>query len=248
MLSSDAKRLVVGLQPVREAIRIHKDRLNSVLVESRQTPRLEAVVRFAGDQGVVNIQRVSARELDRISGGVQHQGVIAFAPPLALVGLDTLVQDRNLIAVALDEIQDPQNFGAVVRSAVGIAGAAVIWGEHASAPLSPAMFRTSAGAIEQARLCRVRSLRDALRQVGEAGVQVIGLDAHAPIALHNLRLTGPLVLVVGSEHSGINRGIRATCQSFARLLSNGSLDSLNASVAAGIALHTVLVYRDITNS
>jgi len=162
----------------------------------------------------------------------------------AVVDLDELVSDPNLLAIALDEIQDPQNFGAVVRSAVAIAGAAIIWGEHASAPLSTAMFRTSAGAIEQARLCRVRSLRDALRRLGEAGAQVIGLDARAPSALHRIEVQSPLVLVVGSEHSGLSRGIRACCHSLARLLSSGTLDSLNASVAAGIALHTVLVSRD----
>jgi len=248
MPPSDRVRLVVGLQPVREAIRVHQGKLDSLLVDVRQSPRLEAVARFARDQGVTNIRRLAAHEMDRISGGVQHQGVIAFAPPLQLLDLEELIADKNLIAVALDEIQDPQNFGAVVRSAVAIAGAAVIWGEHASAPLSPAMFRSSAGAIEQARLCRVRSLRDALQRLSEAGVLVIGLDAHAPEALHKLPLDGPLVLVVGSEHSGLNRGIRACCQSVAGLLSSGTLDSLNASVAAGIALHTVLVSRDNTGT
>ncbi len=105
------------------------------------------------------------------------------------------------------------------------------------------MFRASAGAIEQARLCRVASLRDALRRLADSGAQVIGLDARAPRALHEMSLAGPVVLVIGSEHEGIGRGIRPACQGFARLLSAGTLDSLNASVAAGIALHTVLVSR-----
>ncbi len=239
-------RLVVGLQPVREAIRVHGSKLFQVLVEARSTPRLNALERYARDQGVSRVERVATQELDRQSCGVQHQGVVAYASPLELLTLDSLLADKNLLAVALDEIQDPQNFGAVVRSAVGIAGAAIIWGENASAPLSPAMFRASAGAIEQARLCRVPSLRDALRRLSESGAQVIGLDAHAPESLHQMSLTGPLVLVIGSEHEGLGRGTRPACQSFAKLLSSGTLDSLNASVAAGIALHTVLVSRIIT--
>lgn len=243
MPPGDKARLVVGLQPVREAIRIHRHAISRVFVDSRPMPRLDAVARFARDQGVTDVRRISSGELDRIAGGVQHQGVVAYAPPLALTELDGLLTEPDLLAVALDEIQDPQNFGALVRSAVAIAKAPVIWGEHASAPLSPAMFRTSAGAVEQARLCRVRSLRDALRRLSEAGVQVVGLDAHAPRALHELDLSGPLVLVVGSEHSGLGRGVRACCSTFARLLSSGTLDSLNASVATGIALHTVLVSR-----
>ncbi len=215
------------------------------MIDARPISRLNAIERFARDQGVTGVERVSALELDRVSGGVQHQGVIAFAPPLRLVELDVLIQDKNLLAVALDEIQDPQNFGAVVRCAVAIAGAAIIWGEHASAPLSLAMFRASAGAIEQARLCRVPSLRDALRRLADSQIQVIGLDSRAPRALHEMPLAGPVVLVIGSEHHGLGRGIRPVCQEFARLLSSGTLDSLNASVAAGIALHTVLVSRVI---
>jgi 23S rRNA (guanosine2251-2'-O)-methyltransferase len=247
MSLTERSRLVVGLQPVREAIRVHRSKLVRVLIDERPTTRLDAMERFARDQGVNPVQRVPAFEIDRLSGGVQHQGVLAFAPPLQFVELEELVQDRNLLAVALDELQDPQNFGAVVRSAVAIAGAAVIWGEHASAPLSPAMFRASAGAIEQARLCRVPSLRDALGFLANSQVQVIGLDARAPKALHEIPFAGPVVLVVGSEHLGIGRGIRPACQQLARLLSSGTLDSLNASVAAGIALHTVLVSRMNTN-
>ena len=181
---TEKNRLVVGLHPVREAIRVHREQLSQVLIDARPISRLNAIERFARDQGVTGVERVSALELDRVSGGVQHQGVIAIAPPLRLVELDVLVQDKNLLAVALDEIQDPQNFGAVVRCAVAIAGAAIIWGEHASAPLSLAMFRASAGAIEQARLCRVPSLRDALRRLADSQVRVIGLDARAPRALH----------------------------------------------------------------
>ncbi len=245
---STTSRLVVGLQPVREAIRVHRSKLAQVLVDSRRTPRLDAIARFARDQDVADVRRVTTQQLDRIAMGVEHQGVAAYAPPLPLVDFDALVQDEHLLALALDEIQDPQNFGAVVRCAVAIAGAAVIWGEHASAPLSPAMFRTSAGAVEQARLCRVSSLRDSLQRLTQTGVQVVGLDARASTALHEMPLSGPTVLVVGSEHRGLGRGVRSVCSGFASLLSSGKLESLNASVAAGIALHTVLVSRMKSNS
>lgn len=197
---------------------------------------------------MTDVERVPTRDLDRIALGVQHQGVVAFAPPLQLIELDELIADKHLLAIALDEVQDPQNFGAVVRSAVAIAGAAILWGEHASAPLSPAMARSSAGAIEQARLCRVGSLREALMRFTGAGVQVIGLEARAPTALHEMPLAQPTVLVVGSEHRGLGRGVRSACPLLAKLLASGKLDSLNASVAAGIALHTALLSRLNSNS
>jgi 23S rRNA (guanosine2251-2'-O)-methyltransferase len=209
---------------------------------------MQALERFARDQGVDCIEKLPRNQMDRLAGGAEHQGLICWAPPLKFVALDSLLQDGKLIALALDEIQDPQNFGAIIRCAVGIANAAVIWGEHASAPLTPATFRASAGAIEQARLCRVRSLRDALNQCRESGMRVIGLEARAPELLHQQPLDLPTVLVLGSEHHGLGRAIRAECTGFGRLLLSGQLDSLNVSVAAGIALHTAQIIRNNSNS
>ncbi|MGC4065833.1 MAG: RNA methyltransferase [Polyangiaceae bacterium] len=141
------------------------------------------------------------------------------------------------------KIQNPQNFGAIVRSAVAIADAPIIFGEHRAAPLTCATFRASAGAIEHARLCRVNSVRQTLQAARESGIDVIGLDARAPVRLSDLPLKGPLILVVGSEHEGMSRGVRQACNHLASLPSSGKLDSLNASVAAGIALSVVAVNR-----
>jgi len=239
---ADPDRLIAGLQPVREAIRVHGGKLGRVLVDDRALPRLDAVARFARDQGAA-VERVARRELDRLAGGAQHQGVLAFAPPLSLVPADELWADPGLLGVALDGIQDPQNFGAVIRSAVGIAGATVVWGEHASAPLGPATFRASAGAIEHARLCRVRSLTTALGEARDHGVHVVGLDAHAEHHLAEVDLTQPTLLVIGSEGEGMGRAVRRVCSSLAQVLPMTRLDSLNASVAAGIALYEAIRQR-----
>jgi 23S rRNA (guanosine2251-2'-O)-methyltransferase len=169
--------------------------------------------------------------------------VVAWAPPLAFVEVDEIVPTPDLLAIALDQIQDPQNFGAIIRSAVAVADASVIFGEHRAAPLSAATFRASAGAIEHAKLCRVNSVRQALQTARDAGANVIGLDAQAPLLLSELDLSGPTVLVVGSEHEGLSRGVRHACTHLARLPSSGRLDSLNASVAAGIALALAAVQR-----
>ena len=135
-------RLVLGLQPVREAIRVHGERLGKVMVErgGGDKSRLDALARFAGDHGVADVRRVARRDLDQVAGGVYHQGVAAWAPELMLRSPDAVLSAPNLLCVALDGIQDPQNFGAVVRSAVGFGATAVVWPEHASAPLTPATF------------------------------------------------------------------------------------------------------------
>jgi 23S rRNA (guanosine2251-2'-O)-methyltransferase len=247
-MSRAADRLVVGLQPVREAIRRHGAALREVFIDEKASPKLEALARFAGDQKVPRVHRVRRAELDRFSHGVAHQGVAAFAPELDLANLDALAQDPTLVAIALDSIQDPQNFGAVVRSAVALHGAAVIWGAHASAPLSPATFRASAGAIEHARLCRVPSLTEALGALKDQGARVVGLDATAPTRLADLDLTGPTVLVLGGEGEGLGRAVRRSCTTLAALGGMASVDSLNASVAAGIALYEVLRQRVKTDT
>jgi len=243
-MSRSADRLVVGLQPVREAIRRHGAALREVLIEEKASPKLEALARFATDQHVPLVQHVRRAELDRLSHGVAHQGVAAHAPELELTSLDALAAaPGGLVAIALDSLQDPQNFGAVVRSAVALHGAAVIWGAHASAPLTPATFRASAGAIEHARLCRVPSLTEALATLRAQGATVVGLDAAAPIRLAELDLTGPTVLVLGGEGEGLGRAVRRSCTTLAALGGMASIDSLNASVAAGIALYEVLRQR-----
>ncbi len=235
--------MIAGLQPVREAIRVHRSALGRVAIEQKESPTLEALARFAKGQGVPEIVRASRAELERWTDAAQHQGAAAWGPELQLLPLETLLAEPTLLALALDGIQDPQNFGAVIRSAVGVADAAVLWGEHSSAPLSPATGRASAGAIELARLCRVPSLVGALNAARERGVIVVGLDAHAPQRVSELPLSGPTILVVGNEHEGMGRGVRRACTAVGRLTASGRIDSLNASVAAALALNEAVNMR-----
>jgi 23S rRNA (guanosine2251-2'-O)-methyltransferase len=237
-------RLVLGLQPVREVIRAHGNKTEKVLVETSDSPQLGAVVRFATDQGI-RVERVARAQLDRLSAGVRHQGVAAYAPDLVLHELtDVLADDRALI-IALDEVQDPQNFGAVVRCAVAIGGATILWPENSSAPLTPSTFRASAGAIEHAKLVRVRSLRAALSACADAGAVIVALEARAPVLLSEVDLKGPTVLMVGSEGFGLRHGTRALATVVARLPMTGTIDSLNASAAASIALYEAARQRSL---
>lgn len=223
---------------MREAIRVHGERLERVLVEERGGPQIDAVARFAEDRGAT-VARISRGELDRLSKGARHQGAMAYAPDLALLAVDDLATDlsKDSVIVALDEIEDPQNFGAVIRSAVALGAAAILWPEHHAAPLSPATFRASAGAVEHARLCRVSALPSALDRLRQAGATVIGLDANADKDLRDVTTEGPFVLVIGAEGKGLRRPVKRACTELARLPMTGVLDSLNASVAGGIALY-----------
>ncbi len=231
------KRLVAGLQPVREAILAHGAKLSRVTVEQGESPRHEALSRIAADHGVAEITREPRLVLDALTEGTVHQGVVCWAPELVLVPFDDLIIEPHLLGIVLDGISDPQNFGAVVRSAVGLAGATVIWAEHASAPLSLSTFRASAGAVEHARLCRVRSLSSSLSEARDAGIQVVGLEPRADRALRQVDLRGPTLLVLGAEHEGMSRPVRKLLSCSATLAQSERIGSLNASVAAAVALY-----------
>jgi len=238
-------RIVCGLQPVREAIRTHGPELARVVVEANPrapSPQLEALARFARDQGAP-VERAARGELDRLSKGARHQGAIAFAPELRVTALEALVLGEDALVVVLDEIQDPQNFGAVIRSSVAMGVTAIVWPEHSSAPLSAATFRASAGAVEHATLCRVASLPSALGELRERGLAVVGLDAAADVTIDRVDLTLPAALVLGAEGKGLRKTVKRACDSLARLPMAGPIASLNASAALSIALYEAMRQR-----
>ncbi len=238
----DASRLIAGLQPVREALRAHRDNIAEVWVARGGNPRLAALVRLCQSLGVR--ARPAARpELDRKCRGVRHQGVIAFAPALRLHPLDDLLATEPSLLVLLDGITDPHNFGATVRSAVAFGADAILWGEHHAAPLSPAMFRASAGAVEHATLCQVGSLRQTVHAVRAGGVFAVALDASGKQPLASVDLTRRCMLVVGAEDTGVGRAVRRACDVTARLPMRAAVASLNASVAAATAIYEVVRQR-----
>jgi 23S rRNA (guanosine2251-2'-O)-methyltransferase len=229
-------RLIVGIQPVREAIAAHGSALERVVLAKDSGPKIDALARFAHDRGAT-VERVDKRELDRMARGAFHQNAVAFAPELALTSLEDVLARADGLVLALDEVEDPQNFGAVIRSAVALGATCVMWPEHRSAPLSPATFRASAGAVEHATLCQVTGLPNALAALKTAGFAIVGLDANAPVQLSATPLARPLVLVIGAEGKGLRKTVKAMCDALARLPMRGPVGSLNASVAAALALY-----------
>lgn len=234
-------RHILGIQPIREALRAHADQVERVLLLERSgasSVTLEGLARFAQSSGAT-VEWVDAGSLDRIAKGVAHQGALAFAADLKVHDFDDVLARSPNTIVLLDQISDPHNFGAVIRSSVAFGADAIVWPEHASAPLTPATFRASAGAIEHATLCRVRKLPATLQQAHDAAILVVGLAGDGEVVLTDLDLTGPVALVIGSEGSGIRRTVRSACDRVVRLPTMPPVPTLNASVAAAIALYEV---------
>lgn len=237
----------MGIQPVREVLRAGRSRLHEVLVEEGRNPKLEGLAKLATDKGCT-VRRVPQRELDRLAKGGRHQGVIAEAEDLRvqtkeqlLAALDAATASGEKPTVLiLDGIMDPQNFGAAVRGAVALGAGFVVWPEHSSAPLSPAMFRASAGAVEHASLTRVRALPDLIHDLVERGFTVVVLDAKGETDISGIDLaSGPVAVVVGSEDKGSRGAVRRAASALVRLPMTGTIDSLNASVASALALYEI---------
>ncbi len=202
--------------------------------------RLAELLARAGQFGVPVATR-SPRELDELAGGRRHQGLVAHVKPYRYATLDDLLRAAPApLLVALDEVTDPHNLGAIVRSAVALGADGLILPERRAAQVTPTVLRTSAGAVAHARIARVVNLARTLRELREGGLHVVGLDASGTEKLHEV-LGQPArdgrVLVVGSEGRGLRRLVREACETLAAIDLPGPVASLNASVAAAIAIY-----------
>lgn len=227
--------IVVGRQPVLESLRAGK-RVAKRLHLYSGAKDLEALVEAAGRIEIV--RHNSRRELDRLSQGVLNQGVVLETGPLPVLSLDEWLERAgdNPLAVVLDEIEDPQNAGAIVRTAAGFAASAVIFGKDRAAPLSPAMVKASAGGVEYVDLVRVTNIARAIGVLRDAGIRTTGLAGEADASIWSTDLSGPSAIVIGSEGRGLRRLVRDSCDQLASIPMGGSITSFNASVSAAIAI------------
>ncbi len=245
--STSAEDVVVGRNPVVEALRaqIPATALTVVaFVDSDQ--RIVEAVGLAGDLGIPVHERQKS-ELDRLAGAANHQGLVLQVREYEYVDFaELLVQSRQLtdtpLLVALDGITDPHNLGAIARSAAAFGARGLVVPSRRSAGVTPAAWRTSAGALAQLPVARVTNLTRAVQEAKAAGLFAIGLDGGASTditaAAAQFADSGVL-LVVGSEGSGLSRLVGEACDVIASIRMPGRMESLNASVAAGVALHTL---------
>jgi 23S rRNA (guanosine2251-2'-O)-methyltransferase len=182
---------------------------------------------------------VERRTLDQLLPGAVHQGLALLAEPLPEPSFDDLIGaiEADSLFLLLDQVTDPHNVGAILRSAAAFGAQAVIVQDRHSPPLSGALAKAASGAIELVPLCRVVNLARALRDLKDAGVHTVGLDSAAAAGLAEALAPGPLALVLGAEGEGLRRLVGETCDRLARLPTRPPLASLNVSNAAAIALY-----------
>jgi 23S rRNA (guanosine2251-2'-O)-methyltransferase len=186
--------------------------------------------------------------LDRMTGGARHQGVVARydAPaPLAESDLAGLAEraGRAALFLVLDGVTDPHNFGACLRSAEAAAVTAVVVPKDRAVGVTPTVRRASAGAADRVPIVAVTNLARALKTLKDAGVWLVGLAGDTPQSLYAIDLDGPIAVVLGSEGEGMRRLTREACDFLAHIPMRGAVESLNVSVATGVALFEALRQR-----
>jgi 23S rRNA (guanosine2251-2'-O)-methyltransferase len=206
--------------------------------------RLRDIGKLAASRGTALLE-VTRAELDRLTGGALHQGVALQLPAFDYAHPDdllaaTLDSDHPPLIVALDSITDPRNLGAIIRSAAAFGADGVLIPERRSAGMTAAAWKTSAGAAAHIPIARATNLNRSLRAYADAGLSLVGLDGSADTAISEVPgASGPVVLVVGSEGAGLSRLVREACDCLASIPISKSVESLNAGVAAGIALYEI---------
>ncbi len=244
---------IYGRNPVLEALR-HGGGVSRILIArgAHETQPVQMIMQLAQDNGIP-VEFTDRRTLDLRSSGGVHQGVIAIAEPYNYADIDDIVahaQAKNepLLVLALDSVQDPQNLGTLLRSAEAIGVHGVILPERRAVQVTPLVEKASAGAARLLAIAQITNLVRTLNDMKKAGAWVIGVENEpaAPTYDH-ADLTGPLVLVLGSEGRGLGRLVRETCDSLVRLPMRGKVSSLNVGVAGSVILYEVLRQRKLTS-
>ncbi|MGK8487699.1 23S rRNA (guanosine(2251)-2'-O)-methyltransferase RlmB [Nocardia asiatica] len=246
--TDDGPELVLGRNPVVECLRAGVPATALyVAVGTENDDRLTESVRIAADAGI-SILEVPRTDLDRMSANGLHQGVALQVPPYRYVHPDDLLDRARgsaqpALLVALDNISDPRNLGAVVRSVAAFGGHGVLIPQRRSASVTAVAWRTSAGAAARLPVARATNLTRTLKDWAAQGVQVVGLDAGGDTTLDDFDGREPTVIVVGSEGKGLSRLVRESCDAILSIPMAGPVESLNASVAAGVVLSEIARQR-----
>jgi 23S rRNA (guanosine2251-2'-O)-methyltransferase len=226
---------VEGILPVEAALQA--DRVKRLVVAKRpaSSPRITLLLSQARERGV-QVNKVGS--LEDLSVTATPQGVLADCRPIQSVSLRGLVAEHEPASlVVVDHITDPHNLGAIVRTAVAAGTPRLVIPTRRGSPLTPGAFKAAAGALEKATVCLVSSIPETVRRLSQMDVWTVGLTADAPRSLFGLKLlTDPVALVIGSEHRGLSRLVAERVDQLASVPMAAGSDSLNASVAAGLAV------------
>lgn len=240
---------LLGRNSVREALKAQSRPIHRLLI-AEGAHDVEDLFRLAGERGIV-VEIVKRYRLDQVAGGIPHQGVVAFVGPRKTTEMEEVlekaVSDPNALIVVLDHVQDPQNFGAILRTAEGAGVLAVVVPKRNAAPLTSAAIRASAGAAEYLPIVRVANVAQTLERFKASGFWVVGASTEpkGTIPYTDYDFRGRHVLVVGGEGTGLARLVAERCDTLIHIPMRGHIGSLNVAVATGVLLFEAIRKRQI---
>ncbi|MFF3491441.1 23S rRNA (guanosine(2251)-2'-O)-methyltransferase RlmB [Streptomyces sp. NPDC002795] len=242
--SKSTSEMVVGRNPVVEALRGGVPATTLYVQQFIDNDeRVREALQVAGERGGIHLMEAPRPELDRMTNGLNHQGLVLQVPPYEYAFPEDLAaaaydEGQDPLIVALDGVTDPRNLGAVVRSVSAFGGHGVVVPERRAAGMTAGAWKTSAGTAARTPVARATNLTRTLEQYKKAGIAVVGLAADGEHTVGDLKaLGGPVVIVVGSEGKGLSRLVGETCDYRVRIPMPGGAESLNAGVAAGVVLY-----------
>ncbi|NHM28661.1 23S rRNA (guanosine(2251)-2'-O)-methyltransferase RlmB [Desulfofundulus sp. TPOSR] len=243
------ENIIAGRHPVKEALVANRS-INKLLVaKGAGGGTLQEILNLARERGIP-VQYVDRSHLNGLVKDAPHQGVVAMAAAKEYVSVDDILAaafPEDPFIILLNEITDPHNLGAILRTADAAGVHGVVVTRHRSAALTPAVAKASCGAVEYVRVARVPNLARTITYLQERGLWVVGACGTARDMYWDVRLDGPIALVIGGEDKGLGRLVREKCDQLVRLPMAGRVGSLNASVAAALLAYEVVRQRRLVH-
>ncbi len=238
---------IYGRRTVLEALRSSADRVNKLFIAQGAHGEAIGEIRELAKRNRVVTKMLPKRGLERYAPGASHQGVVASMAPVSYADADDLMAPypggEPTLVVVLDGITDPQNLGAILRTAEAVGAAGVFIPRHRSASLTSVVAKHSAGASQFIPVARVPNIVRAIESLKENDIQTIGMTGDAEKTIYDIDFTAPTAIVIGSEGTGIRPLVRKKCDLSARIPMRGKISSLNASAAAAVVLYEALRRR-----
>lgn len=240
---------IFGRNSVIEALKSGRSINKIMIAKGDRQGSIKELVSMAKTQGVV-VQEVEPAKLEALAGGARHQGVAASVSPVAFAEIEDILaaagaKNEAPFLVLLDELEDPHNVGAILRTADASGVHGVLMPKRRSCPLSGTVAKASAGAVEYVPVARIGNIVQTMKDLKQQGLWFVGADMDGDKDYYEADLTGPIAIVIGSEGQGMGRLVKENCDFLVKIPMRGKITSLNASVACSLLLYEVLRQREM---
>lgn len=249
-MHEEERNIVFGRHPVMELLKSGKP-VEKIFVHKQLKGQIEIDIRTMTNEACIPLVRTEVQDLNRLTGGRNHQGIVAVSSPIAFQDIELIVphlyeNDRLPLILILDHVKDVRNFGAIARSAEVLGVQALIIPKKGTAAINEDAIKTSAGALFKIPVCRVSNLAETMAFLAESGITLLATNGRSESTIEKVDFNVPCAIVIGSEGKGVQYDLIKKCHNHFKIPQLGETESLNVSVATGIILYEVMRQRAIS--